>query len=359
MRNRETGVLVLTYVDDVVVIGPDDKCVQFLDKLRERFKTTDYISLRECSEQDPLRFLCHELWIDQDEVFHVRQEEYTEAILERLLEPGARKITTLNSEDFKYDLLKDSPLVDEETHSKYRSIVGALMYLVIHTRGDIVTPVCLLAEFQAGPTEACMKAADKLLRYLRHVQHIGIAVPIKSGSLAGEGRVLKMCSYFDANFASERARSGGVLCLGPDSSSLAPVYWYSRRQKCICLSTTEAELVAASVVGKETIGLRNLVLSMFPDLIIDIDIRGDNNAANLIANSQAGLRKVRHLSLADLYIRQIIGDHGILVHRVDSKDNPSDMGTKVLGEQLLSHLREIIFLKKHEPANRSEEEKHS
>ena len=59
-----------------------------------------------------------------------------------------------------------------------------------------------------------------------------------------------MVSFADADYASKatdrRSVSGGVvMCAGGVAS------WYSKTQKCVTLSTTQAEYVAISDVAKE------------------------------------------------------------------------------------------------------------
>ena len=72
-----------------------------------------------------------------------------------------------------------------------------------------------------------------------------------------------MVSFADADYASKatdrRSVSGGVvMCAG------GPVSWYSKTQKCVTLSTTQAEYVAMSDVAKEILFLRRIWFFMLP-----------------------------------------------------------------------------------------------
>ena len=60
---------------------------------------------------------------------------------------------------------------------------------------------------------------------------------------------MELLCEFDASFGHTRARTGIALFL--DS---ALCFWSSKRQKCIVLSTAEAELVAASAAARELQG---------------------------------------------------------------------------------------------------------
>ena len=58
-------------------------------------------------------------------------------------------------------------------------------------------------------------------------------------------------------------------------------------------------------------------------------MRGDNVAANLLGSAQASLRKVRHLSLSHLYVRELAAEVPIVY--VNTLLNRGDVFTKVLG----------------------------
>ncbi|GKC40354.1 hypothetical protein Tco_1052738, partial [Tanacetum coccineum] len=62
----------------------------------------------------------------------------------------------------KLDLDQNGSLVDA---TKYRSMIGALMYLT-SSRPDIIHATCLCARYQAKPTEKHLKEVKRIFRYL-------------------------------------------------------------------------------------------------------------------------------------------------------------------------------------------------
>ena len=78
----------------------------------------------------------------------------------------------------------------------------------------------------------------------------GTWLPVPSGE--GPARLV---AYADADFAggldTRRATTGTVILCG------AALYWRSRLQKCVALSTAEAELVALCESGKDTLLLQS------------------------------------------------------------------------------------------------------
>ncbi|GJT99577.1 hypothetical protein Tco_1109916 [Tanacetum coccineum] len=57
--------------------------------------------------------------------------------------------------------------------TKYRSMIGALMYLT-SSRPDIVHATCLCARYQAKPTEKHLKEVKRIFRYLRGTVNMGL-----------------------------------------------------------------------------------------------------------------------------------------------------------------------------------------
>nr|GEV09875.1 hypothetical protein [Tanacetum cinerariifolium] len=70
----------------------------------------------------------------------------------------------------KLDLDQNGTPVDA---TKYRSMIGALMYLT-SSRPDIVHATCLCARYQAKPTENHLKEVKRIFRYLRGTINTGI-----------------------------------------------------------------------------------------------------------------------------------------------------------------------------------------
>nr|GFD28907.1 uncharacterized mitochondrial protein AtMg00810-like [Tanacetum cinerariifolium] len=64
--------------------------------------------------------------------------------------------------------------------TKYRSMIGALMYLTL-SRPDIVHATCVCARYQAHPTEKHLKEVKRIFRYLRGIVNTGLWYTKDSG----------------------------------------------------------------------------------------------------------------------------------------------------------------------------------
>ncbi|XP_070017094.1 secreted RxLR effector protein 161-like [Nicotiana sylvestris] len=118
----------------------------------------------------------------------------------------------------------------------YRGIIGSLLYLTANQH-DIFFSVGLCARFQSNPNESHLKAAKRILRYLKGTQDLVLYYP--------SGDNFNLIGYADADYAGylvdKKSTSGMAHFLG---SCL--ISWGTRKQNSVALSTTEAEYVAAA-----------------------------------------------------------------------------------------------------------------
>nr|GFB45185.1 hypothetical protein [Tanacetum cinerariifolium] len=89
----------------------------------------------------------------------------------------------------KLDLDQNGTLVDA---TKYRSMIGALMYLT-SSRSDIVHATCLCARYQAKPIEKHLKEVKRIFCYLRGTVNMGLWYTKDSG--------FELTRFSDADYA--------------------------------------------------------------------------------------------------------------------------------------------------------------
>ena len=124
------------------------------------------------------------------------------------------------------------------------------MYIQSSTRPDISFAVKELSRYLSNPSWAHMHAADRLLHYLHTTRAVGLTYDARVSD--------DLSSFSDADWAGQldnrRSTSGRVHML-----SGAAVMWSSRQQRCVSLSSAEAEYVALSEAGRDVIWLRRLL----------------------------------------------------------------------------------------------------
>nr|GFB65055.1 retrovirus-related Pol polyprotein from transposon TNT 1-94 [Tanacetum cinerariifolium] len=120
--------------------------------------------------------------------------------------------------------------------TKYRSMIGALMYLT-SSRPDIIHDTCLCSRHQAKPIEKHLKEVKRIFCYLRGTVITGLWYSKDSG--------FELTGFSDADYAgckdTFKSTSGGAQFLGEKLVS-----WSLKKQDCTALSTAEAEYVSMS-----------------------------------------------------------------------------------------------------------------
>ena len=109
----------------------------------------------------------------------------------------------------------------------YSSAVGSLMYAMVCIRPDIAHAVGVVSRFLSNPRKSHWEAVKWIFRYFRGTSKLCLTFGIK-------------------NVALEGYTSGYLFTF-----SVGAISWQSRLQKCVSLSTTEAEYVTATETRKE------------------------------------------------------------------------------------------------------------
>ncbi|GJV38640.1 retrovirus-related pol polyprotein from transposon TNT 1-94 [Tanacetum coccineum] len=132
--------------------------------------------------------------------------------------------------------LDEDPLGIPVDQTRFRSMVGSLMYLTA-SRPDLVFVVCMCARYQASPTKKHLEALKRVFRYLKGTINWGLWYP--------KDTAMALTAYADADHAgcqdTRRSTSGSAQFLGDKLVS-----WSSKKQKSTTISTTEAKYIAMS-----------------------------------------------------------------------------------------------------------------
>nr|GEW38716.1 uncharacterized mitochondrial protein AtMg00810-like [Tanacetum cinerariifolium] len=131
--------------------------------------------------------------------------------------------------------------------TKYRSMVGALMYLTA-SRPDIMHATCFCARYQAKPTEKHFTVVKRIFRYLKDTIHIGLWYPKDIG--------FELTAFLDLDHAGclnlRKSTYGGIQFLSGDKL----VSWSSKKQNCTSMSSAEVEYVSLSAYCAQVLWMR-------------------------------------------------------------------------------------------------------
>nr|GEX49155.1 retrovirus-related Pol polyprotein from transposon TNT 1-94 [Tanacetum cinerariifolium] len=173
----------------------------------------------------------------------INQSNYMNEILKKYGLNTCDIIGTLMDIKDKLGLDQIKTLVDA---SKYRSMIGALMYLTSR-RPDIVHATCVCARYQAQPIEKHLKEVKGIFRYLYGTINMGLWYTKDSG--------FELIGFSNADYAgckdTFKSTFDGAQFLGEKLMS-----WSSKKQDCTSLPTAESEYVSLSACCAKVLWMR-------------------------------------------------------------------------------------------------------
>jgi hypothetical protein len=116
---------------------------------------------------------------------------------------------------------------------------------------------------------------------------------------------------------------------------------WSTTQKAITLSSGEAELGGVVKAASEALGLQSVAEDL--GIRLRIALCTDSSAAVGICR-RAGIGRVRHLAVGQLWIQELVRDEVVDLFKVKGELNPADMLTKPLGRVMLDGHMERLLL---------------
>ncbi|GJZ17560.1 retrovirus-related pol polyprotein from transposon TNT 1-94 [Tanacetum coccineum] len=212
--------------------------------------------------------------------------------------------------------------------TKYRSMVGALMYLTA-SRPDIVHATCYCARYQAKPTEKHLTAVKRIFRYLKDSINMGLWYPKDTG--------FELTAFSDSDHAgcldSRKSTSGGIQFLGGDKL----VSWSSKKQDCTSMSSAEAEYVSLSACYAQVLWLRTQ-LTDYGFHFDKIPMYCDSKAAIAISCNPVQHSRTKHIDVRYHFIKEHVKKGIVELFFVETEYQLADLFTKALSEDRFTYL---------------------
>jgi hypothetical protein len=211
---------------------------------------------------------------------------------------------------------------------KIRSIIDSLLYITVF-RPDVMFSVCMRARFQISPREVHLKAAKRILRYLKHTPNIGLWYP--------KGAQFELIGYSDLNYegckVDRKSTSGCYQFLGRSLVS-----WSSNKQNSVALSTTEAEYILAGNCCAQLLWMKQTLLD-YGILFKNVPIMCDNESAIKLATNPVQHSRTIHIDIRHHFLRDHVGKEDISIYSVGTDDQLVYIFTKSLDEARFCKLR--------------------
>ena len=328
---KETGAIVVIYVDDLLIVSRSGELVNTVaGALRRQFKMRElgdvafFLGCRIVRDRT-----LRKLWLVQDGYIE-------QAARKHHLTDFARAGTPT---DDSHKLQKAPPeyRATKNLKDRYQSLVGSLMWPAMQTRPDVAYVVGNLARYLNNPTPQHWKTALRVLQYLYTTRSFGICF---TGS---DTMNLGLKGFSDSSFADDphdrRSTCGFVYLLAG-----GPICWKSGRQPIVALSTTEAEYIAMTFAAKEAAAVKRL-LSELRYLGTDhykITLHEDNLPAIDLLSRTCSDGRTRNIDVRFHYIRQQVEKGAIAIAKVKTSDQAADGLTKGLGRGKFERFRTQI-----------------
>jgi len=247
-----------------------------------------------------------------------------------------------------------SPSNDEERRfmeendraTKFREIMGALLWLALNTRPDIMYAVNQLSKYNNNPGPKHWYAMEQVLRYLKGTLEYGLyfnRAPLKPELASqlfglnssthrkpeGEPNILEPLVATDADFSRDnetsKSVSGYVFMLAG-----APISWHSTTQSVVALSSMESEYIAACSATQEAMWLKSVLEELGLGCPKPLLIAEDNKSTIEFADHPGHHRKTKHIQRRFHYVREQIQEGNIRLKYCKGEDNIADIFTKPL-----------------------------
>ena len=321
----------IIYIDNFLLFGKDSEAIRTL-----KIKLQDHLILEDIG---PYRqFLGTKVIRDRkSRAIHLVQDQYIDRIIRAFdmgdcttvsmpMDAGAGAVMVPSTEEPDIDRTK-----------VYQSLNGADMFAMTQTRPDLAYAESTLSRFNSNPSQGHLKAAKRVVRYLKGTRNLGITYR------GGTQGFLNIDSYADSNYAGDletrRSTTGYVVFMAG-----GPVVWRAQRQKSVTLSSTEAEYYALSGIARELSWIRQFLTEVGysgPDLRPAV-IHGDNQGSLYLAENPQYHQKTKHIDVQYHYIRQEIKAGNIVLDYVPTENMAADGVTKPL--PLTGHQRFVKLL---------------
>ncbi|KAK2966107.1 hypothetical protein RJ640_001521 [Escallonia rubra] len=219
----------------------------------------------------------------RDNGIFIFQEGYAKEILKKFKMDDSNLVSTPVECGVK---LSKKDVGEKVDPTFFKSLVGSLRYLTC-TRPDILFGVWLISRYMEALTGTHMKAAKRILRYLKGT--------IEFGLFYSPSNNFKLLGYRDSDWAGDlddrKSTTGFVFYMGDMTFT-----WSSKRQPIVTLSTCEAEYVAATSCVCQAIWFRFLLRELHLPQEESIEIFVDNKSAIALAKNPVFHDRSKHIN---------------------------------------------------------------
>ena len=208
------------------------------------------------------------------------------------------------------------------------------MHSSVTCRPDISYAVGALSRHLVHPQDVHIKAAERVLQYLRTTADWSLCY----------GKLRSSLTFYGCCDASHAAIDFRGISGYHFNYSGGAVSWKAVFQKSISHSSTESELIALDSAVREAVYLKKLLqdfrisADLFP-----VTIGQDNTSTMILANAGHFNQRTKHLSIRLLYANELINEGVVCLKYIRTSEMSADVLTKPLyAEDHKKHARVLL-----------------
>ena len=330
---------IVFWVDDLFLLGNDEvRMAKIIRVLEDRFGKLDV-------KKDAFNFLGMYISLQPDHSITVDNTAYVLSILanrwteEIGVEFSRRRgVLTPSTEDL-FTSCDDSYVASPAEILEFQGQIGELMHAT-YIRVDILKEVTFLSTRNHCPCDQARKAYRQVIAYL----HLNPSRPVNFGSTDSTLYV-----YPDAAYGVHPdgfSHTGIFVTLGLNGG---PILVKSKKQKMICRSSSEAELIAAADAVDRAKFLCKLMVEMRMIKSIHFVLMEDNTSTIFMMKNGEGVGgRAKHFLIRYQDITDLVSKGMITLRHCPTKEMIADYLTKgMIGPDVV---RQIIRAMYHEDA---------
>ena len=338
--------LLMTYVDDLFIVGSESLVSSTLEAVKKVWKT----SSPEWVSEKAIKFLGMDVKKERKgegkAEWMITQESYLKDLLSKEGQDEIKRKRIPITRDQAAMLPEKGVKVTAEDIKKSQKVVGELLWIVTRSRPDVMFSVSRMGANITKNPQKVIEASEQTKGYLKGREEEGICFKRNYE----DDEVLLEC-YSDSSFAPEGEESHGCFIILLDG---IPIFWRSGRQGMVTLSTAETELmemVEGMVAGEAVVVIAQEVFKKVRKVLWS-----DSQSAISILTTEGGNWRTRHLKMRSSYARQAVLRGEWNVGHKSGEIMIADLGTKPLSSTRLEKLKNLMNMKGYE-GRRDEEEK--
>ena len=332
---------VLIHVDDIMFIGTEEwVTTKLIPGLTAEFKLTHcYVKRHEGGSFEFLKRL-HVIEPGYSSITIYPEPKHVKGMVDKYTKANGNPPKLCKTPCASSSLPSSSDpsqSLSDSLAAEYRSIVGIAMYMS-QERFDIQYAVKTLACDLKNPTQQSWSSLGRLVGYLRYSEYFALRMERRKIGASFMQSLMdveydQQKNLLEVSTDSDWSGAGDMRSTSAAFHVLNSVVIHStsRTQKCISLSSTEAEWYSASSGVCDAMFLHHILNFLTCGNIETLCLHTDNSAVKMLA-VKLGCGRLRHIRGRLLWLQQRVACGELVIKQVRTLYNIADLNTKALNK---------------------------